>query len=150
MSAVSTTTIPPGFDPNGRLSELVVLRFESGNELLIHAMEVRSYYLGVLAMILATPHQRWTADDDRRNTLIVRDNRRGGARRVVPAVDVDMHADVPSPDRKLLLGLGDTPIPVSALFDVDGRLDSSSRRKTYWKVLHWKQSTTQPKRHSLH
>lgn len=37
-----------GFDPNGRLLELVVLRFDSGNELLIHAMEARSHYLDLL------------------------------------------------------------------------------------------------------
>jgi FAD/FMN-containing dehydrogenase len=37
-----------GFDPNGRLLELVVLRFDSGNELLIHAMKARSQYLDLL------------------------------------------------------------------------------------------------------
>nr|WP_218680889.1 toxin [Rhodococcus qingshengii] len=30
-----------GFDPSGRLLELVVLRFDSGNDLLIRAMNVR-------------------------------------------------------------------------------------------------------------
>jgi hypothetical protein len=37
-----------GFDPAGRLLELVVLRFDSGNELLIHAMKARSQYLDLL------------------------------------------------------------------------------------------------------
>lgn len=37
-----------GFDPNGRLLELVVLRFDSGNELLIHAMKARSQYVDLL------------------------------------------------------------------------------------------------------
>lgn len=37
-----------GFDPNGRLLELVVLRFDSGNELLIHAMKARPQYLDLL------------------------------------------------------------------------------------------------------
>ena len=37
-----------GFDPNGRLLELVVLRFDSGNELLIHAMTARSQYFDLL------------------------------------------------------------------------------------------------------
>ncbi|MDV8009276.1 toxin [Rhodococcus sp. IEGM 1318] len=37
-----------GFDPDGRLLELVVLRFDSGNELLIHAMKARSRYLDLL------------------------------------------------------------------------------------------------------
>ncbi|TCN41218.1 hypothetical protein EV641_1331 [Rhodococcus sp. SMB37] len=37
-----------GFDPNGRLLELVVLRFDSGNELLIHAMKARSHYLDLI------------------------------------------------------------------------------------------------------
>ncbi|MFC9841591.1 toxin [Rhodococcus sp. NPDC127530] len=37
-----------GFDPNGRLLELVVLRFDSGNELLIHAMKARSQYFDLL------------------------------------------------------------------------------------------------------
>ncbi|MFB7860190.1 toxin [Rhodococcus qingshengii] len=37
-----------GFDPGGRLLELVVLRFDSGNELLIHAMKSRSHYLDLL------------------------------------------------------------------------------------------------------
>lgn len=37
-----------GFDPDGRLLEIVVLRFDSGNELLIHAMKARSHYLDLL------------------------------------------------------------------------------------------------------
>lgn len=37
-----------GFDPSGRLLELVVLRFDSGNELLIHAMKARSQYVDLL------------------------------------------------------------------------------------------------------
>ena len=37
-----------GFDPNGRLLELVVLRFDSGNELLIHAMKARSQDVDLL------------------------------------------------------------------------------------------------------
>lgn len=37
-----------GFDPNGRLLELVVLRFDSGNELLIHAMRARPQYVDLL------------------------------------------------------------------------------------------------------
>lgn len=37
-----------GIDPSGRLLELVVLRFESGNELLIHAMKARRQYLDLL------------------------------------------------------------------------------------------------------
>jgi hypothetical protein len=38
-----------GFDPAGRLLELVVLRFDSGNELLIHAMKARTHYVNLLA-----------------------------------------------------------------------------------------------------
>lgn len=34
-----------GFDSAGRLLELVVLRFDSGNELLIHAMKARPQYV---------------------------------------------------------------------------------------------------------
>ena len=34
-----------GFDPNGRLLELTVLVFDSGNEMLIHAMLARKQYL---------------------------------------------------------------------------------------------------------
>ena len=34
-----------GFDPSDRLLEVVVLRFDSGNELLIHAMKARRQYL---------------------------------------------------------------------------------------------------------
>jgi hypothetical protein len=37
-----------GFDPSGTLLELVVLRFDSGNELLIHAMKARKQYLELL------------------------------------------------------------------------------------------------------
>ncbi|MCB8914075.1 toxin [Rhodococcus rhodochrous] len=37
-----------GFDPKGRLLELVVLRFDSGNELLIHAMKARPQYVELL------------------------------------------------------------------------------------------------------
>lgn len=37
-----------GFDPSGRLLELVVLRFDNGNELLIHAMKARPQYLDLL------------------------------------------------------------------------------------------------------
>lgn len=37
-----------GFDPDGRLLELVVLRFDSGNELLIHAMKARPQYIDLL------------------------------------------------------------------------------------------------------
>ena len=33
-----------GFDSSGRLLEVVVLRFDSGNELLIHAMKARRQY----------------------------------------------------------------------------------------------------------
>ena len=37
-----------GFDPSGRLLELVILRFDSGNEVLIHAMKARPQYLDLL------------------------------------------------------------------------------------------------------
>jgi hypothetical protein len=37
-----------GFDSSGRLLELVVLLFDSGNELLIHAMKARAEYLDLL------------------------------------------------------------------------------------------------------
>lgn len=37
-----------GFDGSGRLLELVVLRFDSGNELIIHAMKARRRYLDLL------------------------------------------------------------------------------------------------------
>jgi hypothetical protein len=37
-----------GFDRAGRLLELVVLRFDSGNELIIHAMKARRQYLDLL------------------------------------------------------------------------------------------------------
>lgn len=37
-----------GFDLSGRLLELVVLRFDSGSELLIHAMKARPRYLDLL------------------------------------------------------------------------------------------------------
>lgn len=37
-----------GFDSAGRLLELVVLRFDSGNELLIHAMRARPQYVDLI------------------------------------------------------------------------------------------------------
>lgn len=37
-----------GFDGSGRLLELVVLRFDSDNELIIHAMKARRQYLDLL------------------------------------------------------------------------------------------------------
>lgn len=37
-----------GFDTGGRLLEVVVFRFDSGNELLIHAMKARRLYLDLL------------------------------------------------------------------------------------------------------
>jgi len=37
-----------GFDASGRLLEVVVLRFDSGNELVIHAMKARRLYLDLL------------------------------------------------------------------------------------------------------
>lgn len=37
-----------GFDPSGRLLELVVLVFDSGNELVIHAMKARPQYQRLL------------------------------------------------------------------------------------------------------
>ena len=37
-----------GFDTAGRLLETVVLRFDSGNELIIHAMRARRQYLDLL------------------------------------------------------------------------------------------------------
>ncbi len=37
-----------GFDATGRLLEVVVLHFDSGNELLIHAMKARRQYLDLL------------------------------------------------------------------------------------------------------
>ena len=37
-----------GFDNSGRLLELVVLRFDSGNELVIHAMKARRQYFDLL------------------------------------------------------------------------------------------------------
>ncbi|MUK00476.1 toxin [Vibrio cholerae] len=37
-----------GFDPEGALLELVVLIFDSGNELVIHAMPARKQYLRLL------------------------------------------------------------------------------------------------------
>lgn len=36
-----------GFDSTGRLLEVVVLRFDSGNELVIHAMKARRQYLNL-------------------------------------------------------------------------------------------------------
>ena len=38
----------PGFDSHGRLLELVVLVFDSGNQMLIHAMKARQQYLPLL------------------------------------------------------------------------------------------------------
>ena len=37
-----------GFDTTGRLLELVVVRFDSGNELLIHAMKARPQYFELI------------------------------------------------------------------------------------------------------
>lgn len=37
-----------GFDSTDRLLEVVVLRFDSGNELVIHAMRARRQYLDLL------------------------------------------------------------------------------------------------------
>lgn len=37
-----------GFDASGRLLEVVVLRFDSGNELLIHATKARRQYFDLL------------------------------------------------------------------------------------------------------
>ena len=37
-----------GFDSSGRLLEIVVLVFDSGNELVIHAMKARSAYFDLL------------------------------------------------------------------------------------------------------
>ncbi|HEY4268167.1 MAG TPA: toxin [Galbitalea sp.] len=37
-----------GFDSSGRLIETVVLQFDSGNELLIHAMKARPEYYDLL------------------------------------------------------------------------------------------------------
>ncbi|MCU1693720.1 MAG: toxin [Frankiales bacterium] len=37
-----------GFDGAGRLLELVVLRFDSGNEMVIHAMKARRQYVELL------------------------------------------------------------------------------------------------------
>ncbi len=37
-----------GFDPHGRLLELVVLVFDSGSEMLIHAMKARKQYRSLL------------------------------------------------------------------------------------------------------
>ncbi len=37
-----------GFDTQGRLLELQVLKFDSGNELVIHAMKARKRYLSLL------------------------------------------------------------------------------------------------------
>ena len=37
-----------GFDSSGRLLEVVVLRLDNGNELLIHAMKARRQYLDLL------------------------------------------------------------------------------------------------------
>jgi len=37
-----------GFDPHGRLLELVVLVFDSGNQMIIHAMKARKPYWSLL------------------------------------------------------------------------------------------------------
>lgn len=37
-----------GFDTAGRILEIIVLRFDSGNELIIHAMKARTTYLSLL------------------------------------------------------------------------------------------------------
>jgi hypothetical protein len=37
-----------GFDSAGRLLEVVILHFDSGNELVIHAMKARRQYLDLL------------------------------------------------------------------------------------------------------
>lgn len=37
-----------GFDQSGRLLELVILTFDSGNQLVIHAMKARRQYLHLL------------------------------------------------------------------------------------------------------
>lgn len=37
-----------GFDDAGRLLELVVLTFDNGNKMIIHAMKARTQYLGLL------------------------------------------------------------------------------------------------------
>lgn len=37
-----------GFDPNGRLLELAILTFDSGQQLVIHAMKARRKYVGLL------------------------------------------------------------------------------------------------------
>ncbi len=37
-----------GFDSSGRILEVVVLRFDSGEELVIHAMKARRHYLRLL------------------------------------------------------------------------------------------------------
>lgn len=36
------------FDTASRVLEIIVLRFDSGNELIIHAMKARTTYLGLL------------------------------------------------------------------------------------------------------
>lgn len=46
------TTLPGqlrlGFDTAGRLLEIIVLHFDSGHELIIHAMKARTAYLNLL------------------------------------------------------------------------------------------------------
>ena len=37
-----------GFDPHGRLLELTVLTFDSGNEMIIHSMKARPQYYALL------------------------------------------------------------------------------------------------------
>jgi hypothetical protein len=46
--ASPTRQLRLGFDSTGRLLEVVVLRFDSGNELVIHAMKARRHYLDLL------------------------------------------------------------------------------------------------------
>jgi hypothetical protein len=46
--AVPARELRLGFDPAGRVLELVVLRYDSGNEILIHAMKARPAYLALL------------------------------------------------------------------------------------------------------
>lgn len=41
-----------GFDANGRVLELVLLVFDSGNELIIHAMPARKQYLKMIGNYL--------------------------------------------------------------------------------------------------
>jgi len=45
---VATRQLRLGFDASGRLLELIVLRFDSGNELLIPSMKARPQYYELL------------------------------------------------------------------------------------------------------